>query len=204
MTAVNVRPKNRQRGAELRALRQARGWSVKDVARSTGIKENTIRAAETGVTVPTAINALRALYGLSDDAPESGFIPPHPGRPLPSLKRARPRIPIEGEEPESSGEPIMTDGGADKFRAEHDADAAYEQRLAQAMQISETEWGPWEHEHAREIHLFEKKVRAAERGPVPPAPPATAVARPVESRAQQLTRFGLSPRQNPTRPGRWW
>ncbi|MFD4243285.1 helix-turn-helix domain-containing protein [Streptomyces sp. NPDC058525] len=103
---------NLERARRLRDARETRGMTRAEVCEATGIPAATLRAAENGVRVPTAIKRLVEFYGAESFTDPAEYIPlermprttsyyragpPHPG--------GRPRMPLpEGMDPAKAAE----------------------------------------------------------------------------------------------------
>ncbi|MFE2283869.1 hypothetical protein ACFXDJ_06825 [Streptomyces sp. NPDC059443] len=100
--------------------------------------------------------------------------------------------------------PITFDFGNDRQRY-NEAVTADEQRMADAMMKSESEWTEWDHAHARDIKLRQQRMVEDARAKQPQIPAPEPEPVPVETHEQRMARYGLGPRSAPSRPARpWW
>ncbi|WP_183068955.1 hypothetical protein [Streptomyces sp. gCLA4] len=101
--------------------------------------------------------------------------------------------------------PVVVEFG-DQQKRLNEVLSADEQRMFEAMAKPESEWGAWEHAHARDIKVRQQRMVEDARAKQPQMPPAYEPEPvPVESREERMARYGLGSRSAPTGPARpWW
>ncbi|MFJ8213244.1 helix-turn-helix domain-containing protein [Streptomyces sp. NPDC096033] len=138
---------DRQRGARLRAAREEAGMTRAEVTAATGIPAGTLRAAEHGARVPTALALLAQLYGTTTAEDDGAVYQPMEAVPqdrkAPKGPGGRPRMPL----PEDEGLPVgqVTDYASEYFARQAqeweriEAEAAYLSALEQDPELAERE-----------------------------------------------------------------